>query len=253
MTLLSEPDTAQFRSGYYDLLARLFASEPDERLLHVLREGLDDRTVGATQVHPAMGEGWRTMAAHLDGDVLEDLTDEFTRVFVGPFGPVVNAFESFYLTGRLYGQPLVDVRSFMGRQSLESAGGEHREPEDALAFELGIMARLVGRQLAGGDADPASLIEPQREFLAGHLLVWAPACLADIEGTPGAAFYRGAALVLRGFLEVERDFFSEEGGLEVEDLEAARRRYRAPEFRGPIFDAEPPSADNPSGKPKDDA
>ena len=109
--------------------------------------------------------------------------------------------------------------------------------------------------LPSGDADPATLVAPQREFLGTHLLVWAPACLADLEGHPDAAFYRGVAQVLRGFLAVERDFFSEEVALHVDSLEAARLRYHAPEFRGPVFDLEPPgpAGAGDSAKDKDDA
>jgi TorA maturation chaperone TorD len=254
MSLLSEPDVMQFRRGYYELLTRLFASEPDAELLRALREGSEERAVGATQVHPAMGEGWRAIGAHAHRDDLEALVDEFTRLFLGPVGRVLNPFESFYLTGRPYSQPLADVRAFMARHSVEPAR-ESGEPEDALALELGIMALLVARQQAAGDADPESLLQAQREFLGAHLLVWVPACMADLEAHPGAAFYRGAAQVLRGFLDVERDFFSEDAELQVESLEDARRRYHAPEFRGPVFDPEAPPAGGPAhaGKDKDDA
>jgi TorA maturation chaperone TorD len=250
MALLSEPDVMQFRRGYYELLTRLFASEPDEELLSALREGSEERAVGAMQVHPAMGEGWRTLGEHAHRDDLETLVDEFTRLFLGPVGRVLNPFESFYLTGRPYSQPLADVRTFMARHSVEPAR-ETGEPEDTLALELAIMALLVARQQAAGDADPESLLAAQREFLGAHLLVWAPACLADLEGHPGAAFYRGAAQVLRGFLEVERDFFNEESELQVDSLEEARRRYHAPEFRGPVFDPDAPAAGRPPDAPKD--
>jgi TorA maturation chaperone TorD len=238
MSLLSEPDVIRFRGEYYELLTRLIANEPDEALLASLRDGLDDRALGAAQVHPELGEGWRRMGALLASAELDALVDEFTRIFLGPYGDFLNPYESYYLTGKVYTQPLAEVRDFMARQSLERTDDARGEPEDSLAFELGIMARLVSRQLAGGDADPASLVEPQREFLATHLLVWAPTCVADIERNASADFYRGVALLLRGFLTVEHDFFNEEGGIAVEALETARRRHHSVGFQGPIFDPE---------------
>lgn len=239
MSVLTEADVVQFRHDYYALLTRLLAAEPDAALLQALREGIGERALGAAQVHRLMGEGWRQMQRHLPDGGEAPLVDEYTRIFLGPTGPVLNPYASYYLTGRLYEQPLADLRGFLGRQGLEAAGDLRGEPEDALAFELGVMASLVARQQAGGDAEPTAFVEAQREFLARHLLIWAPACAADIEGNPAAAFYRGVAQVLLGFLEVERDFFTEEGGLEVETLEEARRRYHAdPSYRGPLYDPE---------------
>ena len=238
MSLLSEADVIAFRREHYELLARLVASEPEAELLQVLGDNIDERAINAAQVHRLMGEGWRQMAASLASTELDDLVDEFTRIFLGPHSNVLVPYESYYLTKTLYSQPLADVRGFLARQSLERSETENREPEDALAFELAVMAQLVARQQAGGDVDPASLIEPQREFLATHLLIWGPACVADIESHEDARFYKGVSKLMQGFFEVERDFFHEDGGLTVETLEQARERYRAPSFRGPIYDPE---------------
>lgn len=236
MSLLSEPDVVQFRHEYYGLLTRLLAVEPAPELLAALREGIAERAVGAAQVHRLMGEGWRTIGGHLEGHDREAIAEEYTRLFLGPYEEIINPYESYYLTGKLYDAPLADVRGFMRGQSLEPSGDGRAEPEDGLDFELGIMARLVERQLGAGDADPAALVEPQREFLAHHLLVWGPICAQDIVANPAAGFYRGVAQILTGFFEVERDFFAEDGGLTVEPLEEARRRYHGSAFRGPVYD-----------------
>jgi TorA maturation chaperone TorD len=252
MALLHEPDVVKFRHDYYELLTRLIAAEPDAALLAALGEGIEERALGATQVHRRMGEGWRAMAAHLGGAALEGLADEYTRIFLGPYGTVLQPYESYYLSGRLYAEPLAEVRGFLAREGLEPTGESRGEPEDTLAFELGVMLRLVARQRAGGDAEPGAFIEAQREFLARHLLVWGPAVSADIEHNPAAAFYKGVAQVLGGFMEVERDFFSEEGGLEVESLEAARRRHNSPAFKGPVFDPEALAPGDPRREKKGD-
>jgi TorA maturation chaperone TorD len=251
MGVLSESDVIQFRREYYDLLVRLLAEEPDADMLSALRQGIDDRAVGAAQVHAAMGEGWRVIAGELERRTAEDLTDEFTRLFLGPYANVLSPYECRYLTERLYTAPLSDVRAFLSRHGLERTGAHHGEPEDALAFELSVMARLIERQQAGGDADPDSFLAAQREFLERHLMVWAPAFAADLVAHAEAVFYRGVGLVLQGFLEVERDFFVEDGGLHPESLEAAQRRHRAPIYRGPVFDAEA-AAEGKGPRRKDD-
>jgi TorA maturation chaperone TorD len=238
MSLLSEADVVAFRREHYELLSRLLAGEPDAELLGALRESIEDRAIGAAQVHRLMGEGWRLMGEYLASDSHEDVVTEFTRIFLGPFGDMLNPYESYYFTKSLYSHPLADVRGFLARQSLEPVETERKEPEDVLAFELAIMAQLIARQQAAGDADPATLIEPQREFLSQHLLIWGPACAADIEANPNGRFYKGVGQLLLGFFEVERDFFSEDGGMEVESLEQARKRYHATGYRGPIYDPE---------------
>ncbi len=242
MGVLSEPEVAQFRAGYYRLLARLLAAEPDAELLQGLADGLEQRTRGAAQVHPTLGDGWRTLAAQLHGDALPELLHAYGQLFLDPYGEPLNPYESYYVAGRLYGEPLAEVRAFMARQHLELAAEQRREPEDALHCELATLATLAERQVAGGDADPAAHVEAQREFLERHLLVWAPACLADLTGraeSAESAFYRGVGLLLQGFLEVEGDFFREDGGLQVEPLDEARRRHHAqPFFKGEVFDAE---------------
>lgn len=264
MGLLTEPDVTQFRVQYYRLLARLLAAEPDADLLEALAEGMDERALGAAQVHRTMGEGWRVLAGDLAGnpagdpagnpagDALDTVTDGYSRLFLDPYGETLNPYESYYVAGKLYGGPLSEVREFMARQNLELGETDRREPEDALFNELDTMATLAERQQAGGDADPAAHVEAQREFLARHLLVWAPACVQDLEQREDSAFYRGVAMILRGFLEVERDFFHGDGGLEVEPLEEARRRHHAQDaFKGEVYDPSQITGDKPG--PGEDA
>lgn len=256
MGLLTEPDVTQFRVQYYRLLARLLASEPDAALLEALAEGMDERALGAAQVHRTMGEGWRVLAGDLAGagagDALAAVTDAYSRLFLDPYGETLNPYESYYVAGKLYGGPLAEVREFMASQNLELGETDRREPEDALFNELDTMATLAERQQGGGDADPAAHVEAQREFLARHLLVWAPACVQDLEQRNDSAFYRGVAMILRGFLEVERDFFHEDGGLEVEPLDEARRRHHAQDFfKGEVYDPSQITGDKPG--PGEDA
>ena len=89
-------------------------------------------------------------------------------------------------------------------------------------------------------------MQHQASFLKQHLLVWAPTCAQDIEKASGAKFYRGAAKVLRGFLEAECTLCSPEWGLDkVAPLEEVRRIYGAmPMWKGPTFDFSPDETSN---------
>lgn len=244
--MLGEAELTRFRLDYYTLFARLLAGEPDAGLLQTLNDQGNARMEAAEKVHSLMGEGWREILARAEKTSLEDITDEFNALFILPSGDMLNPYESFYITHKLYDTPLVEVREFLNTVGLEKDDDALSEPEDALVFELEVMRWLVDKQLGTvGTKDEAQWLEHQQEFLSKHVLVWAPSCSKDIESSSKAGFYRGMALLLRGFLEVENDFFVEEGMSDVETLEEARKRYHAPAWKGPIYDPDtdlsPPS------------
>jgi len=249
--MIGDRDLLAFRQGYYDLLVSLFWKEPHGDLLAVLRQGIEDRAGGARHLHPLLGEGWAEIQRFLDAVALdrpaETVADEYTRLFIGPHAPEIHPYESYYLTGRLLDRPLVVIRSFLGEVGIEKDGG-YAEPEDCLAFELEVMRRLIGRQGSASDPDEeARWITHQAAFLKQHLLVWGPAAAGDLAGAKGAAFYRGAAKLLQGFLEFERDLFKGWGPETIQSLEEARRGLSGSgAWRGPIFDLTEPPPENPA-------
>ena len=239
--MIGDRELLTFRQGYYSLLVSLFCKEPPGELLRTLSDGMRERIDAARNLQPLLAEGWEEMSRFLSETPSEQLAeavaDEYTRLFIGPYGPTVNPYESFYFTGRLLDRPLADVRTVLKAVGIEKQDG-YPEPEDFLAFELEVMRWLIGKQ--EGAAQPEEekrWLQHQADFLKQHLLVWAPACAQDIEKAKGADFYRGAAMVLRGFLEVERTLFPEWGLDKIASLEEIRRLYGAmPTWKGPTFD-----------------
>ena len=82
-------------------------------------------------------------------------------------------YASHYLTGSLYGRPLVRLRETFQRLGIERAAG-HSEPEDHVAILCEIMAGLVGGDIAG----PAGA---DREFFEQHLAPWIGRFFVDLE------------------------------------------------------------------------
>lgn len=235
-------DTLAFRHGYYDLLVALFRKEPAGDLLLRLRDGIDERIDAARNVEPLLGQGWEEMRRFLSEaapeQIGEAVADEYTRLFIGPRGPKVNPYESFYFTGHLLDRPLADLRRALKTIGIEKTE-DYPEPEDFLAFELEVMRWLTAKQLAASDDEQEKQrIGQQINFLKDHLLIWGPACARDIEQARGANFYRGAAMILRAFLELESRSLQEQGAGKPMSLEEAKKRYGAqPPWKGPIFDA----------------
>lgn len=224
-----------FRADHYGLFVSLLWREPSADVLASVVGGADRRIDAATRVQPLLGEGWRRIAASV-ADV-ETVAEEYTRLFLGPFGADVNPYESYYLTGHVLDRPLAALRADLAEIDVKK-DDRYAEPEDFLAVELDVMRRLLERQARAGDpATEERWLDAQAAFLKRHLLVWAPSAARDLAAAPHASFYAGVGLLLQGFLEVERELFAGWGDEPLVTLEEARRRLGAPiAWKGPVFD-----------------
>lgn len=239
--MIGDRDLLDFRQEYYRLFVLLFSNEPSADQLKGLSNGIADRIEAARNLNPLLAQGWeefeRYFNAAPDDQLVASVQDEFTRLFVGPHAFEVNPYESFYFTGRLMDRPLANVRSFLKSVGLEKRPG-YAEPDDFLAFELEVMRWLAGKQAASADSETEKKwLEQQAQFLKQHLLIWGPACAQDIEKARGAAFYRAAAILLRGFLDMERTLFADWTAGKIASLEEVRQLYGAlPHWKGPTLD-----------------
>lgn len=239
--MIGDRELSAFRQGYYALLGPLFWREPGSELLRSLGDGIRERIDAARKLNALLGEGWEQVNRFLletPSDQWQDaVADEFVAVFIGPHGTRITPYESYYFTGRLLDRPLAKLRDDLRALGVEKNEG-HVEPEDFLPFELEVMRWLIEKQAESAHAqEESSWVKRQAEFLRHHLLVWAPACARDIEAAQAASFYRGAAQILRGFLELERTFFPHEALNPLPSLDDVRRLYGAsPMWRGPTFD-----------------
>ena len=242
MTAAEADDILTLRRQYYGLLTRLFLREPEPEWLAALEEGLPERADAARLLEPLLGEGWDAMGEFLGAHPFEDAGDDFTRVFLGPYRPEVAAYESHYLTGMLFKEPLIEVRGFMNEVGLEKNDENFPEPEDILAFELEIMSWLLGKEgEATGEEEAERWRGHQALFFKEHLQVWAPTCARDLQEA-SSPFYKGVGLVLEGFLKLEARTYQNLGPDKVATLEEARRKYSSRgTWRGNTFD--------PSGNP----
>ena len=237
-----ERDLSQFRLQYYGLLSNLLAREPTEEILGVMRNGIAERADASRGLHPELGEGWDHLRGVLPRLNADEAEAEFLKLFIGPYQPELNPYESWYLTGQLFQAPLIALRKFLGQMGLEKQEEAFAEPEDYLAFELEVMKWLLTRQLAAASPEEErEWLHRQAAFLTGHLLLWGPQCSQDMETAKSAVLYKGVARLLRGLLAMERQRLQGAGIAEFETLDQARKRYGSPRtFQGPLFDASAP-------------
>jgi TorA maturation chaperone TorD len=204
------------RAGTYTLLARLFARELDGDALAGLRASRFPAQTGTEKVD----EGFRLVATYLSrsGAAAEhELACDFARCFMGQGNTATTAaypYESVYTSpGRLLMQDARDEVLGIYRSEGLDKSEAWRDTEDHVALELEFMAELSTRaahSLASGDADEARrLFAVAHGFLDDHLARWVAPFGADVRMFAGTDLYRGASLVLEGFVAADRDFLAE--------------------------------------------
>ena len=244
--MIGDKELADLRQKYYGLFVLLFWKEPDAELLLSLLERISDRVKGTAQLSPLMSEGWENIRSYLEKHGPDEVEYEFVQLFIGPHKPDVMPYESYYLSGSVFQAPLASVRGFMKEVGLEKKEGELPEPEDTLGFELEIMNWLISKQTNSKDSEEEGRwLDFQASFLKKHLLIWGPSCSEAVESAPNADFYKGAGMLLRGFLEIEKELFQNRGPENIESLGEARKRYgNKTDWKGPLFEPVPPAEGN---------
>ncbi len=184
----------------WSVLGRLFAEAPDQPVLDETRspELLD---VWPLPDGPRTAEGTSALAESATlGETVDQVSDDFQQLFVGPFHLPAPPWESAYRSKErlLFEQETLQVREFYRRHGLQ-APKLNQEADDHISLELEFLARLLdraGAAEAGGDAEQARYLVAEHErFLAEHLSAWAPQFFADVEANAQTTCYRGLGVL----------------------------------------------------------
>jgi TorA maturation chaperone TorD len=179
------------RAQEYALLAALLSHSPDARMIGQLKLLKGDETP-LGRAHASLGK-----AAGRTSE--ESAAREYFDLFIGLGQGLLLPYASHYLTGSLYGRPLVRLREAFRHLGIE--GTRPSEPEDHIAILCEIMAGLI---VGGIAARPAA----DREFFETHLGPWVSRFFVDLEHTKSADFYAGVGLLGRTFIDIEREAYS---------------------------------------------
>jgi len=140
--------------------------------------------------------------------LFQELKEDYTRLFLGTKKTLAPPWESVYRSAQhlSFQMPALEVRKMYLQTGLapEKLG---IEPDDHLALELAFMIHLLEREgLSLGAKEEEGVWQYraiQQEFLTLHLLQWIPQFARAIEENAATDFYRGAALLLEGFLKFD--------------------------------------------------
>ena len=147
---LGLPPHERGRADLYAVIGRLLLS-PDAALLARLAE---PSVVPAAQPAHALGAALWALSGSARQLGAQAVAKEFDALFVSTGMPLLNPYESFYLTGFMMEKPLAALRSELAALGLGRVAGA-RELEDHLGAVCETMALLIagGESLARQQAD----------------------------------------------------------------------------------------------------
>lgn len=199
-------EMARGRSNVYGLLAAVFRAEPSTALLAGLKAPEIADVLASLDL--SLGEDFRDAPSE---KLIEDLTIEFTRLFIGP-GPHISPHESVNieygnpLEATLWGPETVAVKAFIEATGLEY-DDTFTDMPDHISAELEFMQRLATKE-AEAWAEPneevaTNILTIEKRFLDEHLSRWVSSFCDKVAERSEHPLYREFAEVTKGFLEYE--------------------------------------------------
>jgi TorA maturation chaperone TorD len=195
------------RSNIYGLLATLYRQEPTCSLLEQIR------TPEILEILSRWGgELGDDFLNRPEGDLLEEMAVEYTRLFLGP-GRHVSPHESVHHEredgqwGQLWGASTVEVKKFIEGTGLRYEAGYQGLP-DHIGVELGFLEALTRREEEAWEQDDEEgarrCLDVERRFLDEHLLRWVTPFCDKVIATAELSFYRSLASMTKRFIEFDR-------------------------------------------------
>jgi TorA maturation chaperone TorD len=189
------------RGNLYGFLACVYRREPTVDLIHRIKDPafLEALTDAGVEL--------RDYLDRPDHELLAELGQEYTRLFLGP-GKHVSPHESVHVPGggSLWGEATSAVKKF-----IEQVGVDYRPDytgiPDHISVELEFMQRLTdaeARAWAEGDeARAADCLSIERRFIEKHLFRWSTCFCENVIREARLPFYAQLAAMTSAFIASE--------------------------------------------------
>ena len=203
------------RNFLYGLLARGFASEPDQTLLQIV--ALDHTRLEMGLIADAGTES--VLAAYdavLESCAAADLAQlraEYTAIFIGPGTCKAYPWESVHLsdTKALFQPELLPIRESYRAAGFLPARYPHVQ-DDFIGLELDFLAKLASSALQACEVGDGAAMEERLSqsliFLDDHLLRWIESLADSIKREHGDGFYARFAQLAVLVAKRDRDVLS---------------------------------------------
>lgn len=189
------------RANLYDLISGFYRKETDAAFL----EKLAALRFPKAEQRNELLEGYGLLEDFLQNheDAEELLAVDYARIFLAAgiaYGEAAFPYESVYTSKKriVMQEAWEDMRRICRGKGVAP---ESSDDFDHIGCELGYMAYLCREKAEAEDARQAR--KEQRSFLQEHLLNWVPEFTADVERYAQTDFYRAAARITRGFVQMD--------------------------------------------------
>ncbi len=217
-SVLHPGETTAFRLSLYRLFSECLLHVPSPERLSVLAH---PRFMESARI--LLGSGLENLCSALPKHAdVRDLATEYAALFVIPGPSHTCPYETYYRDrylrptncrpARMLGYTALQVqRAYAQWRVPADLNGE--ELPDHAGVELRFMSFLIAaeKRLNGSslEAPLTAVARAQAEFLSDHILRWFPEWLDYVIRRACQPFYKTAAIILKRFLEVERDGLGE--------------------------------------------
>jgi TorA maturation chaperone TorD len=204
-------DILAIRRDFYAFLYRMYVDEPTREFADDLVNGkFQFQELTSLEINAELSEGFRLLKEFMEKnkgrevDVLhEDLLEEYTLLFIGPFRPPVEPYEAWWVSGRRLGESLVAVKQAYRKAGIVKSR-EYTELEDHIGFELKFMHYLCEEELSAATQERLKeCIKLQREFLDDHMLKWVPTYCDALYTYERSDFFKSIAMLTKGFIMLD--------------------------------------------------
>lgn len=202
----------ELRIHGYGVLNTIFLEEPSRNFLQSLKVDKFLEFFPFQDEHPLIKQGIALAAQSLDDldlEKYERIRWDYTRLFIGPHKIPTPPWESVYLNKErlIFQEETLNVRRAYLKYCL-TPRNIGQEADDHLGYELDFMYKLCQMSLDNTEF-MGSVLNDQKDFLDNHILKWVPLISKDIFVHAKTDFYKGMALCLEGFIEIDRQAVNE--------------------------------------------
>lgn len=196
---MEEKEIRRIRLRLIDLVKSFFQGEPDAEKMSRWRGTFS--ALSRESVNPEFDQAVRDILAYLQDKNLEDLQNEYYKLFTDPFTDKgLCTAASFYLDGRTHDKTLVNLRTFLHDQQIIKTDGVI-ETEDSITVMLDILTRLIEDE---EKVEKDVSRKPQEELLDKYLIPFSEKLKEACEKNQFADFYKACCRFFCGYIEIEK-------------------------------------------------
>lgn len=192
----------QARAVFYALFGVLFSYEAPKRSKNELISMLE--TIESSNFDEAGVVAASELLDVIASD-LASLEDEFSELFVLPFGDGVAITASIYHDDREAGEPLIRVRELLYLAKLHKEDSEFTESEDHFGFIFNFASQLIRLEVDSGDGVYRTIMNSLYSELISP---YAPQFAKRIASHKTAKIYKSVATLLDRFLAFEASYYA---------------------------------------------